>query len=920
MPKPTGAPQLPVPADEGPLPGWPADPELEPYGSRMLPSFGLLLRGLARFFFSRIDDESCDVQPIREAARKGSLVYVMRTRSLLDYLYFNHFVRSKGLPLARFANGVRAGRYAPFAKVLRSFWTRLRWRRRHGWRLPDPVGSGYLARLVRRGEPVLLFLRWGRKSLFGPRDSEADVVEVLVEAQAGRDEPIFLVPQILVWERSPDRTNPGLLDVLMGPAEDPGFIRKTLIFLRYHRHAVVRLGEPVNVAEFLAQHEGQPRERVAKKLRWLLLGSLFRERRVVKGPDVRPRRWIFDRILQEPATRAAIEEEARREGRAVVAIEKRARRILSRTGADLRWGMLMFDRWIMDQLVSRLYSGVEVDPAGAERVRKAARNGTVVLIPSHRSHFDYLLLSWVLFYQGMMPPHIAAGINLSFWPMGTIFRRSGAFFIRRSFGGDRLYTALLTQYIRALTSEGYTQEFFIEGGRSRSGKMLMPKIGLLWTYLDAMADKIVPDIQIVPIYIAYEKIVEDYAGELEGDEKKKETAGDLVRASSVLRKRFGRVYVQANEPISLKEALETLDRPWRDLSLDESKSYLRRLSQHIVAEIQDVTVVTPSTVAATTLLSHDRRGMTRAHFHRTCRFLVRWLEAREAGFSDAWQFPEDALDETLGLFAAEKYVEILAEVPDEPADDDIIAISTSAKQRMRLDYYKNNILFHFVPAAFVCTAVMHGDAGEAPLPVVQRRFDFLADLFAHEFVFHPDLPTDFQLEQAVQQLQDQGIIRVRPADPEAPDSTEALVLADRARAWLLSSTIRNFIEAYYVVLEGSGVLRRRPLTRKELVSEALKTGRRMFLTEDVTRPEAVGKVNLNNAARQFQSKGVLVEMHSYRGRDPRLVLDEDARDRYLGPMGKLFRSGAFRYGETLGSGAIRRGETPGSTPSRSEVP
>lgn len=903
MTAPPGEPQLPAPVDASdPLPGWPADPELEPYGSRMLPRFGLFLRGLARFFFSRIDDDSCDVEPIREAGRKGSIVYVMRTRSLLDYLYFNYFVREKGLPLARFANGVRAGRYAPFGKVIRSLFARVRWRRRYGWRLPDPVQSGYLARLVRAGQPVLVFLRWGRKSLFGPRESDADVVQVLVEAQATRDEPIFLVPQILVWERSPDKTNPGLLDVLMGPAEDPGFVRKTLIFLRYHRHAVVRLGEPVNLTDFLEQHEGQPPERVVKKLRWLLLGSLFRERRVVKGPDVRPRRWIFDRILAEPEIRGSIEEEARREGRAVPAIEKRARRILNRTGADFSWGMLMTLRVVMDQLVSRLYSGVEVDPAGAERMRKAARNGTVVLIPSHRSHFDYLLLSWVLYYQGMMPPHIAAGVNLSFWPMGSIFRRSGAFFIRRSFGGDRLYTALLTHYVRALTSEGYTQEFFIEGGRSRSGKMLSPKIGLLWTYLDAMADRIVPDIQIVPIYIAYEKIVEDYAGELAGDEKKKETAGELVKASSVLRRRFGRVYVQANEPISLKEALEALDRPWRDLSKAESKDYLRRLSQHIVAEIQDVTVVTPSTVAALALLIHDRRGMTRSAFHRTCRFLVRWLEAREASFSDAWQFPEDALDETLELFAAEKYVEILADSPDGSGDDDIIAIATSAKPRLRMDYYKNNILFHFVPAAFVCTAVMHGDAGTAALPVVQRRFDFLADLFRQEFIFHPDLPTDFQLGRAVRRLQEQGILRVcvegadgadddpGPALEDVDPEQASLRLVDRARAWLLASTIRNFIEAYYVVLEGSHVLRRGPMTRKELVAEALKTGRRMFLTEDVTRPEAVGKVNLDNAARQFQSKGVLVEMHSYRGRDPRLVLDEEARERYLGPMGKLFRS------------------------------
>jgi glycerol-3-phosphate O-acyltransferase len=214
-----------------------------------------------------------------------------------------------------------------------------------------------------------------------------------------------------------------------------------------------------------------------------------------------------------------------------------------------------------------------------------------------------------------------------------------------------------------------------------------------------------------------------------------------------------------------------------------------------------------------------------------------------------------------------------------------------------------------VPAAFVCTAVMHGEAGSEALAVVQRRFDFLADLFVQEFFFHPDLPTDFQLQQAVRQLQEQGILRVRTDDEgeaaegpgpwidELDGEDVTLELVDRGSAWLLASTIRNFIEAYYVVLEGSQVLRRKPLTRKELVAETLKTGRRMFLTEDVTRPEAIGKVNLDNAARQFLSKGVLVEMHSYRGKDPRLVLDEDAREKYLEPMGRLFRSGPSRSEE-----------------------
>ncbi len=863
------------------LPGFPEDPEIDPWASRMLPRFGWPLRAIGRFFFDRIDDESCDLEPVRKAAADHSVVYVMRTRSLLDYLYFNHFGLKKGLPLARFANGVRTTLWAPIGAAVRGIVARLKWRRVHGRAFPDPVDSGYLGQLVERGDPTLVFLRRGRAGWFAPAESQRDLVEVLVEAQQRRPDPIVLVPQILIWERQPDRINRGLLDVLLGGSEDPGFVRKGLIFLMYHRRAVVRLGEPVDLQEFIAQQEGQSTARIAKKLRWLLLGYLYRERKVVKGPDVRPRRWIFDRILSEPAVQEVIRAESTAQGRAYTAVEKRARRILDKAGADYRWGAIMFFRSIIDVINRRIYSGVEFDPEDAERIRKAARKGTVLLIPSHRSHFDYLLLSWLLFYQGMMPPHIAAGANLAFFPVGTLFRRSGAFFIRRSFAGDDLYATLMAHYIRALISEGYTQEFFIEGGRSRSGKMLPPKVGLLGTYVDAMADRIAPDIQIVPVYIAYERIVEDYTTELSGGEKKKESAGEVLKASSVLRKRFGRVYVKTNEPISLKESLDTVDGgPWKELGFDGRKAWLKRLGQHITAEIQDVTVVTPSTVAAMALLVHPRRGLTRDRFRRRCRAMRRWLEGRDAPFSDAWQFPDDALDEVLELFAGEKWVELL---PDPSGDEalDIIAIGTDPAARMGLDYYKNNILFHFVAAGFLCTSLLLGEEPKETTDKLQRRFEFLLDMFKEEFIFHPDIPREYLLEEAADHLIRHGVI--------SRDGDE-LAIAEWPAARTMVATVQNFFEAYYVVLKGSTVLRDGPLTEKELVESAMKVGRRMFLTEDVRFPEAISKVNLTNAVRHFRGKGVLVPYEGGDGRDARLVLDDEARERYMGPMRKLFHS------------------------------
>lgn len=911
-------PEAPEPGTQSvrrPAPAAFPDPADDPYQSAMLERFSAPARWFAKAFFHGVAADEPSLDGVRYAAEAGSVVYVMRTRSTLDYLFFNDFLARHRLPLARFANGASSTWFAPIGRLIGRAFSRLRKRK-----LADPVQSGWLAGLLSDGHSALLFLKEPKLFLDDHTPSERDPFEVVIEAQRARTEPIFLVPQILVWERSPDRSNQGLWDVVLGDQEAPSRLRKTLHFLLSFRYAVVRIGRPVNLREFLGENEGQPTPRIAKKLRWLLLGYLFRERKVVKGPDVRPRRWLFQRILAEPAVRTVMEETAQKEGRSLEVIEARARKILDKTGADLRWSMIMFLKTVIDVITSRIYSGVEFSEADAERIRQAGRNGVVLLLPCHRSHLDYLLLSWLCFYQALMPPHIAAGVNLSFWPLGPMFRQGGAFFIRRSFAGDALYTTLLAHYLRALVAEGYPQEFFIEGGRSRSGKMLPPKVGLLATYVEAMADRLVPDIQMVPVGVTYEKIVEggSYQQELIGGEKRSENAGDLVKSASVLRKRFGRVYVRTGEPISMKAALAGLDRPYRQLGADEKKAFLKMLGHRVVADIQDATVATPSSLAAMALLTHDRRGLTRADFQHRARWFARWLEGRGARFSDSWQFPEDALDEALVMFAEGRLVEIL---PEEGGED-IIAIASDPARRMMLDYYKNTILFHFVPAALMLSAVVAEGGEEERLSTIQQRFDFLLlDVFREEFMVHPDLPTAQLIAEAGRGLQRQRVVRTRregeAADPgedralgdgllrtadlpptqlwlDKPEAREADVyvrIADSEKAAWLIETVRNFLESYWVVLEGSKVLLKGAMGEKEFVASLLQTARRMVLTEDLTRPESCSKINLSNAVLRFKSRGVLRAVPGEKEGESLLSVDEGARERYLRPLERLFHGG-----------------------------
>src|SRR4029079_278533 len=213
---------------------------------------------------------------------------------------------------------------------------------------------------------------------------------------------------------------------------------------------------------------------------------------------------------------------------------------------------------IFNKIWPRIFQGL--DYRGLERVMECVKQHPVVLVPCHRSHFDYLILTYIFHINYLSPPHIAAGINLSFWPMGPLFRGAGAFFIRRTFEDNELYKMVFRKYLTFLIREGYTQEFFIEGGRSRTGKILTPKLGMLSAIVNTFVDGVRRDLYLVPVSIHYGRIPEEetYRREKAGEAKQRESLRALLSARSVLKHRYGTAYVSYAEPISLGETLRPL--------------------------------------------------------------------------------------------------------------------------------------------------------------------------------------------------------------------------------------------------------------------------------------------------------------------------------------------------------------------------
>ena len=249
--------------------------------------------------------------------------------------------------------------------------------------------------------------------------------------------------------------------------------------------------------------------------------------------------------------------------------ELRARSIMDKMFGETSLPVLQGMGFLFKKVWKRIYDVIAVEAAGLNAARAAAKQGPLILIPTHRSYVDFLIVSYCCFALDLPIPHIAAGEDfLGILLVRWLFRRSGAFFMKRSMdsAADPLYAAIFGTYLQQLLVDGQSIEFFIEGTRSRSGKMLQPKQGLLSVLTDAYLDGRLSDAFLVPISINYEKTMEGeiYSNELLGESKIRESLRSLLSSSSVLNGNFGSIAVNFAQPISIREYTQQSMRRHRD--------------------------------------------------------------------------------------------------------------------------------------------------------------------------------------------------------------------------------------------------------------------------------------------------------------------------------------------------------------------
>ncbi len=376
----------------------------------------------------------------------------------------------------------------------------------------------------------------------------------------------------------------------------------------------------------------------------------------------------------------------------------------------------------------RLYDDIRI--YHLEAVKRLEDGCEIIYLPTHRSHLDYLLLSSFLHDQQLGVPHVAAGINLNLPLVGSLLRRCGAFFLRRSFKGELLYSAVFNEYLHHLQTQGVPLEYFIEGGRSRSGFLLPPKTGLLGMSVSSFLREHTRPLAFVPIYIGYEKLFEGetYLRELSGVPKQKESLWGLLQTLRRIRKVYGQVHVSFGEPLFLADFLATCRPGWQEVAPDcvpdWSRAVTPQLAAALATRINEAAVIGPVNLMALVLLASREPILGSAML---CRVIEHYLALAEAVpyAATSVSCPRDA-QQIIRITQRLGYIEQRAG-----------QVRIAAAQAGLLAYFRNNVVHLFVlPALIAALLLEHGSLPETQLiALLTQRYASLRDQL---FLRHAD--------------------------------------------------------------------------------------------------------------------------------------------------------------------------------------
>lgn len=580
--------------------------------------------------------------------------------------------------------------------------------------------------------------------------------------------------------------------------------------------------------------------------------ALERAERDVRGARYKIPKFVKEEILQRGDFRDGLAQIAPIVNRPVEQTISKAGRYLSEIAAS-------HSPFVIDLVASGIrllykqgYGSIQYDEEQFKELYNLGTQYPLVFLPSHKSNLDHLVLQYLLWENDLPPNHTAGGINMNFFPIGPIVRRSGVFFIRRSFKDNPTYKFVLRSYIDYLIEKRFPLEWYIEGGRSRTGKLMAPRFGMLVYVADSLAAGKSDDVYLIPTSISYDHIQEvgAYADEQRGIAKEKESFAWMVKTVRQMRKRYGNIHLRFGEPLSLHKEIDAT------LTGDDRHLEIQKVAFEVAVRINRVTPVTPTSLATVALLAAGDRALTRTELAALLADLVDQAKTRDLPSTE----PLDVLTTERGI----------DEVTESLAEHGILRIHAAASetvyqiapdQHLAGAFYRNSIIHFFLTSAIgECGLVAAARTATDPLDAFWEEIRATRDLLKFEFFFPERGEFEEEIHQELGLWDDNWHDDVR-----AGNSRTVLEAIRPHRApWVL----RSFLESYLVVAEE---LADRPIDEpwdeKVFLKAALDRGHQYIALKRLSAAESVSQVLFKNAVKLAENRELLEPGPTSLGKD-----------------------------------------------------
>ncbi len=809
---------------------------------------------LLKRFFSGIKSDRQQIQILKDIPENATVVYLNKFQSYLEFLFYHTRFIENRLPVPELGFNYHSLFFQPLSRLLRVLLARLDFPALK-WKLPNPYRDGYFHRELSQGKSAFLSLV-DKKGFYNRFvKAQVDPIYHLIELQHKSDREIYIVPLLMSFGKKPFRSIPTIMDILLGPEARPGVARRLTTLFKNPKKIFYEVSKPLSLRQFLETRDvkDMSMDHQALILRRDLLLQINRHKQSITGPMKKSMEELKESILTSDRLKDYLDEHAVKRKLPISKVRRKADAYIDEIACKQSPGLIRFAEIVIGWVMNTMFQGVSYNEEGLQHIKAISQKGPIIFVPCHKSHIDYLMLPYLMYRNNMAVPYIAAGANLSFWPVGPIFRALGAFFLRRTFRGNVLYSKVFSEYIHRVLLEGYNIKIFIEGTRSRTGKLIMPKLGFLSILMNAYKNGACDDLVFAPIYIGYDRVLEEksYLHEIEGGKKEPESFLQVVSARKFLKNRYGKIYIKFHPTISLNNLLEKDGTRFDEMLTKDQNALCRNMGYRIINAINTVTVITPHALVASVFLNIPKERLPYDDLLRHVEVYLQHVTLQNADIADTLVMDHiHAVENVLEDYAGRKLIERVDGNKDSPLSEAVYKVNIS--RRPVLEYYKNNCISFFVPAAFTALAILEKDAFQFSASDLQKVYLFLQDFFKYEFAFDVDKATDFYLRKTIKSFIDDAIIIPHPTLPETYNITSA----GFRKLKHYSHFLKTYFESYWIVLSYFRKNPQKDISSKDRIKKIQAYGTKLYKNKEIDLLESLSKINYTNGVNFFTTHNV----------------------------------------------------------------